>query len=388
VRIRENLSPIVSLSGKNVVPIINQNQIGKVYAVVMDENVPSKKQFERVGKFSGLGAVLYLDYEQAKNIITINSDDFWDACKIAYPLKPNELYHPLIGELIVIEDLPSAASQVVNTSSQKYYSSIINLWNNIQHNAQPSDDNEVLGQTFLESGNISNIQPFEGDYILQGRKGNSLRFGTSISNKNTWSSYGNGEPITILSNGHKYISGSNIPYVEDINKEASSIWLTTNQKILLNSVKKSPLNVLTNPTDVSKYFNSQIFLNADRVVLNSKKDDILILAKTNIEFGTDNIINLNAGNRVHINSPKTFLGTKPNGTLPDEPMMLGNKTITLLSNTLSHLYEFCSLLSAAVSTPEGSPIIDINTAAEGLMNNLENDISDLKNIVSTQNFLT
>ena len=48
--------------------------------------------------------------------------------------------------------------------------------------------------------NTKNMLPFEGDMILEGRFGNSIRFGSSTpKGKNNWSENDSeGDPITIL----------------------------------------------------------------------------------------------------------------------------------------------------------------------------------------------
>ena len=62
-------------------------------------------------------------------------NNFLNACKTAKSLYPQFQYYPLLGELVFLEDLPSPASQISNTSTQKYYISSINLWNNQQQNS-------------------------------------------------------------------------------------------------------------------------------------------------------------------------------------------------------------------------------------------------------------
>jgi hypothetical protein len=111
----------------------------------------------------------------------------------------------------------------------------------------------------------------------------------------------------------------------------------------------------------------------------------MIFAKSNIELNTKNIINLNASERVHLNSNTVFLGTV-NNNLPTEPLVLGDRLNTLLENLLDSLYTFGSTLSSVVGSPEGAPAIDINMAAEGLLNDLDRINNNLEGILSQQNF--
>jgi len=388
MRVRENLSSVVSSIGKNNFTPTKKAQVGRVYGVVTVENTPTPTMFEKAGGFNGIGTIFYLDYDQAKNITGDNNDTFFNTCKTAKPLYPQFQYYPVLGELVFLEELPSAASQISSTATQKYYISTINIWGNNQQNSQPASSTSNLGITFVENPNIRPLLSFEGDHIIQGRQGNALRFSSTTklySNLNEWSSVGNDDsPITILSNGFSYDPNENF-HVEKINSDLSSIYLTSNQQLPLQTNKTGTLNPLTKPTDVSKYFNAQIIINSDRVVLNSKRDEVMIFAKSNIELNTKNIINLNADERVHLNSNTVFLGTV-NNSLPTEPLVLGDKLNTLLENLLDSLYSFGTSLSTVVGSPEGAPAMDINSAAEGLLNDIDRINNNLEGILSQQNF--
>lgn len=388
MRIKENLSSVVSSIGKNNSSIVKRAQVGRVYGVVTTENTPTAEMFKKVGGFNGIGTIFYLDYEQAKNIEGSIDDTFLNNCKTAKPLHPQFQYFPVLGELVFLEDLPSPASQISNTSSQKYYISIINIWGNNQQNSQPSNDSANLGITFVENPNIKPLLSFEGDHIIQGRQGAALRFGSTtklFNNLNEWSSIGGEDnPITILSNGFSYTPEEKF-HVEKINKDNSSIYLTSTQKLPLQTDKTGILNPLTNPLITSNYFNSQIILNSDRITLNSKKDEVMLFAKTNIELNTKNIINLNADERVHLNSNAVFLGTV-NNELPTEPIVLGNQLYNLLEELLAGLQTFSTSLTTIVASPEGTPMIDLNSAAEALSNKLESVENKIENILSNRNF--
>jgi len=386
MRVRTNLSSVVSATNKPTYTLLTKAKVGRVYGIITTENTPTKKQFEKQGGFSAIGTVFYLDYEQSVNVTGSNNDNFFDSCKTAKPVSQNIPY-PLEGELIQIVDFPSSNTQISPTLSQKYYTGAISIWNNSQHNAQPSGKDYSF-KTFLSNKNIRNLLRFEGDSIVQGRQGSALRFSSTTklyNSLNEWSTIGSEDnPITILSNGFNYDPNKNF-YVEQINKDLSSIYLTSAQLIPLQTDKTGVLNNLTNPIDVAKYINPQIIINSDRVVLNSKKDEIMLFAKTNIELNTKNIINLNADERIHLNSKTVFLGPYDATHIP-QPLLLGNNTVTLLSNVISSLYDLGCSLSSVVGSPEGSPALDINAAGDNLMNSLERIIGDLNNILSKQNF--
>lgn len=390
MRVRENLSSIVSSIGKSSATPASRALIGKVYGVVTTENTPTKEMFEKAGGWRGIGTIFYLDYDQSKTVEGAPIDnDFLNKCKISKPLYPQFQYFPVQGELVyLVEGMPSPVSQQVNTASQRYYVGVINLWNNNQQNSQRTSDTDALGVTFIENPNIRTLLSFEGDHIIQGRQGNALRFGTTttlFSNLNEWSKVGsNDSPITILTNGFAYDPTENF-CVEKINKDASSIYLTSTQKLPLQTDKTGDLNPLTNPLNASNYSNSQVILNGDRIVLNSKKDEVMLFAKTNIELNTKNIINLNADDRVHLNSNRVYLGTIGN-ELPTEPLLLGNKTVELLSKLIDSLTGFGNALSSTVTGTPGAPALDITAASISLVEDMNNLVSELDNITSQRNY--
>jgi len=391
--IKTGISPLSFGLSKpsSLLPPPTSLKVGRVYGVVTTSNTPTTKQFSRAGEYGGTGTVFFLDYNNAKNTIGNNTDSFFDICDIAKPLFPNINYYPLLGELIYIIELPSPAAQITSNSTQKYYTTVINLWGDSQVNSQTANSKSPLGKTFIESSIIRNLLNFEGDCIIQGRKGNSIRFGSTVrfaSSNNEWSSIGkDGDPILIISNGHNYNKDQDF-YVEKINEEASSIYLTSTQNIPFKVDVKDPINPLTAPI-VKYYQNSQVIINADRIVLNSKKDDIMLFASSNIELSTNYTINLNAGEHIHLNikeeistglniKPKIYLGTKFTNEIPTEPLMLGRQTAKYLQDLLHAIDTFAVKLTPAGSTSQGSPMADLQTAADELHKRINSDTDNLR----------
>ena len=343
--------------------------------------------FKKVGGFNAIGTIFYLNYNESIGVVGSMDDAFLNGCSIAKPISSQIANYPVLYELVNILNLPSSDTQQSPGSTFPYYT-LINLWNSVQQNAQPANINANLGITFVENSNIRSLLPFEGDYIIQGRQGGSIRFSSTTklySSENEWSSIGNEDsPITIITNGLKFDPKKSY-YVEQINKDDSSLYLTSTQQLPLQTDRTGVLNPLTNPIEASKYFNSQAILNSDRIVLNSKKDEVMLFAKTNVEISTKNIINLNAGDRVHLNSDRVFLGTV-NNQLPTENIVLGGKLHDLLLNLMDTLHEFGTGIASAIGSPEGTPATDIIAAARGLCTSIDRIEKDLEGILSQQNF--
>lgn len=392
MRIRENLGGLVASTSKSKIPVSTQKpQMGRVVGIITTQDTPTKELFKKYNGYAGIGTIFYIDYTQSSNV-EISTVDL-NKCKVAQPLFSSTQNYPLVGEIVQIIDGPSPVSQISNTVTQKYYTGTVNVWNDVQQNA-PSTAR--LGNTFIESSDVRRLIAFEGDNIYQGRKGNGIRFGSTVkrfSNINEWSSVGNdGDPITIIVNGYVTTdTGSQVPNVEEINKEKSSIYMTSTQKIPLipGAIIKNPFISALPPND---YTSTQLILNSDRITLNSKKDEVLIFSKSNIELNTDNNILLNAGEIIHLHidekNPNTriLLGTGPNGEIPFEPVLLGGQTHDLLlemCNVLTTLAGFLS--SVVVPTTEGGVLVTgCNNAGEQLLSDVYNIIEKLSKIQSTK----
>ena len=184
--------------------------------------------FKENGEWSSIGSILFNSITQpnlAPNVLTN---------QIAKPLFPAISAVPLLNEIVYILFLPDANIQENVNSGTYYYFQSINIWNSTHHNAIPDPykndtipesqrqdyqqtetgnvrrvtdgSTEIeLGDTFQERLDIRNLLPYEGDYIYQGRWGNTIRFGSTVTDApipNPWSSVGeNGDPITIIKNG-------------------------------------------------------------------------------------------------------------------------------------------------------------------------------------------
>jgi hypothetical protein len=181
---------------------------------------------------------------------------------IAKPLFSNIKQYPLKEELVLILNAPSYNLNENSNSSIYYYLPIpISVWNNINHNIIPDNKINFIGD-FQENENIKTLLPEEGDIIIEGRFGNSIRFSSTTINKsinrNSWSSDGiNGDPIIIISNNHnkKITEIPWIPNQEDINNDGSSIYLCSSQEIPLNFACK---NLQSLNITISNAFNPSL----------------------------------------------------------------------------------------------------------------------------------
>jgi len=257
VRLKKNRGQ-KSLNTKNRLKAV------RVKDIILDINHPLAEEY---GDYDAIGTIFYTELDN-NNPNSNPKDD-----PTAIPLFSHLKYYPLINEIVLI--LTTNSSNLYDgKQSATYYLPQVNMWGHPHHNALPTvkgldseqttndyqeteaglvrkvDDGGTditLGTYFKEQTNIKPLLPYEGDMILEGRFGNSIRFGSTnnsqeISNPNAWSNSGNtGDPITIIRNGQSSNLDEKgwLPTTERINEDASSIYLTSNQR-LQNFTQASP----------------------------------------------------------------------------------------------------------------------------------------------------
>jgi hypothetical protein len=342
----------------NFSPVQN---VGRVVSIVLDETHP---RFKELGEWNGLGTIEYVLVDQP---VPVNQ-----LYPTAKPYDPSIRSFPLINEIVLISSFPNTDIGEFSSSKIAYYVSIVGIWNHPHHNAFPQNSNilppsqekdytqtEVgsvrrvtdqsteifLGRTFVERGNIHPLLPFEGDRILEGRWGNSIRFGSTVTDSvNTWSSTGtNGDPITILRNGQGVQSEEGwVPTVEDVNNDDSSIYLTSTQKIPLEAASTSYSSYSSNPpTTPNEYTGKQLILNSGRLVFNTTEDHLLL--------SSTKTVNINALNGFNIDSPQSVIQSNSvllGGVNAVQPLLYGDTTITLLTQLVDQLSLLSSTLTA------------------------------------------
>lgn len=214
----------------------------RVKDVILSNN---NKNFKNQNGWVGIGNIQFKPLYQGVDINN-NSSLF------AKPLFSNLKSYPIKEEIVLIINAPSQnLNNSPNSSDYYYFPFSIALWNNINNNAMPDITNYDFnpkelnfGSTFKEKI-IRSLLPEEGDLLIEGRFGNSIRFSSSTPNKNnnnnSWSSIGqSGDPILIISNNHNpEDSNPWIPYQEDINKDGSSIYMCSSQEIPINLACKN-----------------------------------------------------------------------------------------------------------------------------------------------------
>lgn len=388
-------------------PIEERIKVGRVIDIILNENYPD---FEEYGGNSAIGTIKF----KPQNF-NASGESF------AKPFFPNISSLPLVNELVLIFKLPGNNINKAGSNEIFYYINSINLWNTPHHNAFPNvatlsksggnqqsytqaeEGNPGISsnglnkinlnspvnksqRTFIEKNNIHPLSPFAGDNIYQGRFGNSIRLGSTnigeLDGINEWSKEGNsGDPITIIRNGQP--EKTNKPgykhITEEINNDLTSLYLTSTQIIPIKLASTNYNSFSTPPTSSLGYKEPQIIFSSNRVIINAKKDSILLSAQKSVSLSTNNTVNINTKNMV-VDAGSIKLGSK-NAV---ESVVKGDTLFFQLNSMLKALIQMTSIMKTSQLWPGGVPVADVakNQIYDNVQTQLQLIQEDLETMLS------
>ncbi len=193
--------------------------------------------------------------------------------KIAYPLDRSFARYPLPGEEVMVYKATgdTGTTGALVMASVCFYSFVVSAMHNVSFNSHPfmgssNDSVDPTGNASYDEtkkrfdkklGDISTVKdvedkikvykqltPQEGDFILQGRFGNTIRFSsTSQLKQSSWSQTGvSGDGIMLLRVDRDYATKeSDMMTSEDINNDDASVYLCTSQKVEMNLASSKEL---------------------------------------------------------------------------------------------------------------------------------------------------
>jgi len=364
-------SGLASLSPKAGVTVGSSNIFAARVRHPILDNTTEPDVFIKYGDWSSIGCIFFDRINEPNPNPGFETDNF------ARPLFPSVSAVPLKNEIVYIMTMPNSVIQSNVNEVAYYYFQSVNIWSSTHHNAIPNPINNEdtipesqtqdyeqtstgnvrrvtdngteieLGDTFEEKLDVRNMLPYEGDYIYQGRWGNTIRLGSTVTDAaipNTWSSTGeDGDPIMILKNGqHDESTDPWVPQVEDINTDLSSIYLTSTQTLPIDVASKSYNSYFAPPVATEAFDSEQVVINSGRILFNAKSDNILLSS-----FDT---INLNSLNSLNIDTPKTIIDSKEillGSKYATEPIILGDTFLTDFQELLTKINN----LSLALMVP-------------------------------------
>jgi len=391
--------------GNQINELFSKTVSARVKDIILDDTHP---QFKEYGEWNGVGTVFF----EIVDLQTGNPPEK----PTALPLIPYLKNYPLVNEIIYLIKLPDTNIGDSTTSTTYYYLNTVNMWNHPHHNAYPNllenpeipesqqkdyqaieggsirrvKDNSTeinlnspkIGGTFVEKPNIHPILSFAGDNILEGRFGNSIRLGNtsktkSILYKNNWSAAGdNGDPITIIRNGQPADASFEgwLPVIENINKDLSSIYLTSQQSIpLVSDFTSFPAITTKSPESLGSYTKPQIILNSGRLVFNTYADSIFLNSKKAIALSSIEDIGLySKNNNINLSGKSIKLGD----STANQSLVLGDTFMRQFKELLVSLKLLTQALGSEPTLgPSSLAAINTQTLIESLETQLPNFLS-------------
>ena len=269
------------------------------------------------------------------------------------PLDTNIKEYPYPGEYVI----------VANYFGEAYYTQKLNLNNSVNLNAFPGLSKvydmwtqEIYKDNLPMIGNFSikELKAEEGDIIFNGRFGQSIRFGSNVKeiidkNQNLLPDTGIPQSPNVIIRAGQGVeeSNANRPVNEEINLDGSSIWMTTDQKVDIK-LDNSHSTFIWAEKGPGGFGGNRITINSDGLILNSKKNNILMSSM--------GFIGLTANTEIGIEVPndtgRVYLGDG----MADQPVLGGDQTMELFGLLVDYLIEFTNQLAPAMGSIINFPV--------------------------------
>jgi hypothetical protein len=349
---------------------------------------------------------------------TISTDDY------AHPFDKNNFTFPIKGETVIIikieeqtfylpysitpysnyrrdysnyeatkdEDTTETSS---NSSGKEKRESAQTGGASTNSNDSKSDKKYVINEK------IKFLNPKDGDTIISGRVGNTIRFSEFfLTEDGKTSSPG----IYIRNKQNGELDSKKIGELidEDINKDGTSIYITSNKiKVpFLETIKKEKKAFTEYPSS-SDLKGDQLYINSDRIVLSAKAKEFIIFGKGNTGVITDGRFTIDSAKDIYLHtdknitlhskgSNKIFLNSDSGGKIylgkdtgegdagaDVQKMVLGGELVKILKELLE------AINKQVYATPVGP-------TPAGPVNRFEFDIikAKLNGILSSTNYLS
>ena len=327
-------------------------EYGRVVDVIVDSSHP---RYEQLGKTQALYGVFY------QPLLERQAEDLGDQkahLRFAY-CKQNSLRQiPIKNEIVTLEVGLSALGIEVRGSNvdqrKVYWTSIVPVWNHPHLNIYPDvwkmEMQGVpldLGPDFKDNEEIKPLQLNAGDVVIEGRHGQSLRFGGTCSVPNDVSTKEtSGKPYTILRSGQAKTEA--ILCVEDVNKDDSSLYLTSDHKVPIIEANRKFAGAVNVPELAKDYKGKQIVVNSDRITVNAREENLALAAKKHASINADTT-SIDGEKYVGIDGKKVYLGEA--AKLEQEPVLKGQTTVDLMKDLWNAVVTFLSCIQTKPSTP-------------------------------------
>jgi hypothetical protein len=249
----------------------------------------------------------------------------------AFPFDKNNITYPIVGETVLIINIgnihywmPFSITQYPNYREDLKVSEIgrekeivksdtsnKNKKYNEVKTTQTTGEEKSLKQsdtkTYSVKENIKFLKPKQGDTIISGRVGNTIRFSEFHLTEDGKTS---SPSILIRNRQNAELDSKPIGTLieEDINKDGTSVYMTSNKvKIPFKETIKKQKVAFTNYPNSKDLSGDQLFVNSDRIVLSAKSKEFIIFGKGNTGVITDGRYTIDAAKEIYAHSDKDIV---------------------------------------------------------------------------------
>jgi hypothetical protein len=308
---------------------------------------------------------------------------------------------PIAGEVVMLMKGPTAYNSAGATGQEYYYTNPVSVQSSVHHNGIPGvteylpntkPSNSTVRQNardgisnkassrlkvkttidpaFPERLDVYPVQPYSGDIILEGRWGQSIRFGSTVDERRTypikpWWKQGLGQignPILIISNGtNPEQKPFNEFILENPDEDDSTIWMTSGQSVRFTPASSYSPSITDKGINLYKkneYGGNQVIIASDRLIFNARKQELLAFSKEGIGLSSEKAISIDGKQVVEMESARINLGINALS-----PALLGDRSMDWLNDLCNILIKTLNSISGlTVPTGVGPSGIPINVA--------------------------
>ena len=211
---------------------------------------------------------------------------------------------------------------------------------------------------------IQNVKLNPGDTLLQGRFGNVIRFSSDQKNSDFSSNIKLSTGQLHIPQGReldRVIADPKAVIEQNINRDASSIYLTENETVDLQSnygltSKVLPGQLLSNRKAFS---GAQVIVNSDNVVLNARLNDVQLMASQNV--------NMTARRRINLEAPIINLGDRT----ASQAIIKGDIFMEVFKTFLVLLKKFATRLGDVTAPNPNMKILELELAADSFKKQID-----------------
>ena len=320
-----------------------KTSMGVVYKIILDVDDDILSDLEIVDELKSK----YIGAIQFRQSGTSSKRD--EALSLALPKDKTNISIPTVNETVIIINSPGGGyvyeriigspipnlntytdeitstqkkEKAANTNTASQYSKVQSTGITRSESSLDDTDTSKLGSYFEPQLNIHKLKLYEGDYLIESRFGQSIRFSGYNNSENSFS------PTITIRNGESGESldqNIGLSTEEDVNNDGNIIFLGSGQRLLNYTlpVDNSYESFFNYPSELT---GNQILLNSDRIILSAKNAEMIGVAKKDIGFITDGQFSIDASRGINITTDDNiFVDTKDR----DFNIDIGSGTIAL-----------------------------------------------------------